>query len=89
LFATQYSASAPRLLSEATQLKAIVQATVGASGVVSTSRSDVVALLFVDQATVRQTPGEKTPTTRIDQSRVQVTMTNVGGNWRVSELQAL
>ena len=43
----------------------------------------------VDQATVKQVPGEKTPTTRIDQSRVRVTMTKVDGKWLVSELAAL
>ena len=48
-----------------------------------------MVLLFVDQASVRKTPGAKTPTTRIDQSRVRVTMTLVNGRWLVSDLAAL
>ncbi|MBV9871880.1 MAG: hypothetical protein JO214_14785 [Frankiaceae bacterium] len=88
-FAKEYAASAPRLLTEAGQLKAIVQATVGFSGVVSATPDDVVVLLFVDQATVRQNPGSSVPTTRIDQSRVRVTMTRVGDRWLVSSLNAL
>jgi Mce-associated membrane protein len=88
-FAQQYAGTAPQLLSEATQVKAIVQATVGSTGVVSATPTDVVVLAFVDQATVRETPGKKTPTTRIDQSRVEVTMTKVGTRWLVSSLSAL
>jgi Mce-associated membrane protein len=88
-FAHQYSGTASQLLSEAKQVKAIVQATIGSSGVVSTAKGDVVVLLFVDQASVRQVTGQKTPTTRIDQSRVQVTMTRVNGKWLVSALAAL
>jgi Mce-associated membrane protein len=88
-FARQYSSTAAQLLSEAKQVKAIVQATVGSAGVVSATNNEVVALLFVDQASVRQTAGQKTPTTRIDQSRVQVTMTRLNGKWLVSSLAAL
>jgi Mce-associated membrane protein len=88
-FARQYSTTATQLLSEAKQVKAIVQATIGSAGVVSATNNEVVALLFVDQASVRQTAGAKTPTTRIDQSRVQVTMTRVNGKWLVSSLAAL
>jgi Mce-associated membrane protein len=89
VFAGQYASTAKQLLSEASQVKAIVQATVGSAGVVSASGDNVVVLLFVDQATVRKTPGKATPTTRIDQSRVRVTMTRVGGRWLVSDLAAL
>jgi Mce-associated membrane protein len=89
VFAGQYASTAKQLLSEASQVKAIVQATIGSAGVVSASGDNVVVLLFVDQATVRKTPGKATPTTRIDQSRVRVTMTRVGGRWLVSDLAAL
>jgi Mce-associated membrane protein len=89
VFARQYAGTAAQLLSQAKQVKAIVQATIGSAGVVSSDRSDVVVLLFVDQASVRQTPGQKTPTTRIDQSRVRMTMTKVDGKWLVSALAAL
>lgn len=89
VFAGQYAGTARRLLSEASQVKAIVQATVGSAGVVSASTDNVVILLFVDQASVRKTPGRAAPTTRIDQSRVRVTMTKVDGHWLVSDLAAL
>jgi hypothetical protein len=45
--------------------------------------------VFVDQASVKQLPGQRTPTTRIDQSRVRMTMTKVDGRWKVSQLAAL
>ena len=89
VFAQQYAQTAGQLLGEAKQLKAIVQASVGLPGVVSAERDRVVVLVFVDQASVKQLPGQKTPATRIDQSRVQVTMTKVAGTWLVSALSAL
>ena len=88
-FRKEYDETAKKLLPESKQLKAIVQATVGSSAVMSASSDRVVVLLFVDQATVKQVPGQTTPTTRIDQSRVRVTMSKVGGRWLVSELAAL
>jgi Mce-associated membrane protein len=88
-FRTEYDKTAKTLLPQSKQLKAIVQATVGSAAVMDASRDRVVVLLFVDQATVKQVPGEKTPTTRIDQSRVRMTMTRTGGRWQVSELAAL
>ena len=88
-FSQQYAQTSGQLLGEAKQLKAIVQASVGLPGVVSASGDQVVVLVFVDQASVKQLPGQKTPTTRIDQSRVQLTMTKVGGKWLVSALSAL
>jgi Mce-associated membrane protein len=89
VFARQYASTASKLLSEAKQVKAIVQATVGAAGIVDASPRQVVVLLFVDQASVRQTPGQSRPTTRIDQSRVRATMSRVGDRWLVSDLAAL
>ena len=88
-FRKQYDSTASVLLPQSKQLKAIVQATVGSAAVMSASRDRVVVLLFVDQATVKQQPGKKTPDTRIDQSRVRMTMTHTGGHWLVSELAAL
>ena len=88
-FRTQYDSTAETLLPQSKQLKAIVQATVGSAAVMSASRTRVVVLLFVDQATVKQQPGAKTPETRIDQSRVRMTMSHTGGHWLVSELSAL
>jgi Mce-associated membrane protein len=88
-FRRDYDSTASVLLPQSKQLKAIVQATVGSAAVMSATRDRVVVLLFVDQATVKQQPGAKTPETRIDQSRVRMTMTKTGGHWLVSELAAL
>lgn len=88
-FRTQYEATATALLPQSKQVKAIVQATVGSAGVMSSTSDRVVVLLFVDQATVKQEPGAKVPVTRIDQTRVRVTMSRVSGRWLVSELSAL
>ena len=88
-FAQQYAETAGKLLDQAKQLKAIVQASVGSPAVVSARGDTVVVLVFVDQASVKQLPGQAKPTTRIDQSRVQLTMTKVGGRWLVSALSAL
>jgi Mce-associated membrane protein len=89
LFARQYAGSADALLAQAAQLRAIVQATAAAPGVVSATKDEVVVLVWVDQASVKQLAGQKTPTTRIDQSRVRMTLTKVGGRWKVSQLVAL
>jgi Mce-associated membrane protein len=88
-FRKQYDETAAELLPQSKQVKAIVQATVGSAAVMSADRDRVVVLLFVDQATVKQQPGAKTPETRIDQSRVRMTMSRTGGHWLVSELVAL
>jgi Mce-associated membrane protein len=89
VFAAQYAQTAARLAQEAKATRAIVQATASNPGVVSASKNQVVVLLFVDQASVKQLTGATSPTTRIDQSRVQVTMTRIDGRWLVSQLSAL
>jgi len=89
LFARQYRQTADSLKKQAAKNRAIVQATPGTPGVVTASADEVVVLVFVDQASVHQFPGSKAPTTRIDQSRVRMTMTRVGDKWLVSQLAAL
>lgn len=88
-FRAQYGRTAATLLSEASSLRAIVQATVGTAAVVQAHAQRVTVLLFVDQASVKQLPGARTPTTRIDQSRVLMGMQRVGGRWLVATLSAL
>jgi Mce-associated membrane protein len=89
VFAAQYRRTAAALQQQAAHNRAIVQATPSRPGVVSATADEVVVLVFVDQASVRQVAGAKTPTTRIDQSRVRMTMTRVGDRWLVSQLAAL
>jgi Mce-associated membrane protein len=89
LFAREYAGTASTLLAEAKQLRAIVQATPAAPAIVTASADDVVVLVFVDQASVKQPAGQKSPATRIDQSRVRMALTKVGNTWKVSQLAAL
>lgn len=89
LFSSQYAGTARQLAAQAQQLHAIVQASTNAPSVVSATANQVVVLVFVDQASVRKSATEKAPVTRIDQSRVRLTMTNVHGHWLVSQLAAL
>jgi Mce-associated membrane protein len=84
-FLREYSSTASRLLSQAKQLKAVVQASVASMSVVSASETRVVVLGFVDQATIKA--GDKQ--TRIDQNRVRLTMQKVEGRWLVAGLDAL
>ena len=88
-FKTQYADAAHQLLTDAKKVRVIVQAVVGTAGVEHATSDRVVVLLFVDQASVKQLPGQSSPTTRIDQSRVTMTMSHVDGKWLVSELAAL
>jgi Mce-associated membrane protein len=89
LFAREYRQTADALKQQAADVRAIVQATPSRPGVISATADEVVILVFVDQASVRQVAGAKRPTTRIDQSRVRMTMTKVGDRWLVSQLAAL
>ncbi len=54
-----------------------------ASSVVSASDSRVVALVFVDQVTT----AKGAPEERVDASRVMVTLTRGGGDWRIAKLE--
>lgn len=84
-FRQQYEADAPRLLGLAKQAKGVVQANVWQAGIVSESPSQVTVLLFVDQTTTQAS--NQTP--QLSQNRVKMVMQKVGGNWLVSQLQAL
>jgi Mce-associated membrane protein len=88
-FAEQYAASAEQLADQAGQTRAIVQATASQPAVVAAEGDQVVVLLFVDQASVKQLDDAASPATRIDQSRVRVTMSRVGDRWLISQLAAL
>jgi Mce-associated membrane protein len=88
-FLTQYTSTAQKVLASAPSVKAIVTATVAGQSVVQAQADRVTLLLFVDQESVKQLKGEKTATTRIDPSRVQITMSKVHGRWMVSDLEPL
>ena len=88
-FLSQYDKTAASLVKEVGPAKAIVQATVQSGSIVNASNGQITALLFVDQASVRQDSGSKTPVTRIDQARVQMTMVKRHGRWLVYSLASL
>lgn len=79
-FADSMAEVRDRTLSERVRLRA----TVRDSAVSSASADRVVALVFVDQ----ETSSPLTPTRRVDQVRVLVTVTRDGGEWRVSRMDA-
>ena len=88
-FLTQYEQASASLIKELGPAKAIVQASVQSGSVVNFAKNQVTVLLFVDQASVRQDSGQKTPVTRIDQARVQMTMVKQHGRWLVAQLTSL
>ena len=88
-FLTQYEQTSASLMKEVGPAKAIVQASAQSCSVVHTFKGQVTVLCFVDQASVRQNAGQKTPVTRIDQARVQMTMVKEHGRWLVAQLSSL
>ncbi|MGA8112924.1 MAG: hypothetical protein WCA46_04590, partial [Actinocatenispora sp.] len=83
-FAKQYAASTHDLKASATKEKAVVRATVSATGVVSATPDTVVLLLYVNQ--YRQNSnidGQK-----VDQNRVVMTMSRSGDSWKVTKVVA-
>jgi Mce-associated membrane protein len=69
----------------APQVHAVVKATVASSSVVRASENTVVVLLFVNQTTT----STRLDAPRTDLNRVRMTMTRVGGAWKVSKVAAL
>lgn len=87
-FARQYAATTAPLRAQAVASHAIVQARVRDAGIVSASANRVVVLAFVDQASITRTSKAAVPTTKLIPSAVTVTLTDVGGRWRVVALAA-
>jgi Mce-associated membrane protein len=86
---TDYTSSAKKVIVQAVPIKALVSATVSAQSVVQAQSGRVTVLLYVDQESVKQLAGSKTPTTRIDPLRIRMTMTKVKGHWLASELDSV
>lgn len=81
-FLEQYRQTTDDLVEQAKANEAVVDAQVVASSVQHADADSVVALLFVDQRTVRK--GDSEPS--VEQSRVRLTMVESGGRWLISEL---
>ena len=84
---SDYTSTAKKVLVQAVPVKAIVTATVSSQSVIQAQSGRVTVLLYVDQESVKQLAGSKTPTTRIDPLRIQMTMTKVKGRWMASDLE--
>lgn len=83
-FRAQYAASMDDVREQTITEKVRLEAKVRRTAVSSASADRVVALVFVDQVT----SSPLTPTRRVDQARVLVTVTRHGGEWRVSRMDA-
>lgn len=88
-FRDDYSRTASRLKTSARRLRAIVSADVKTAAIVDASGDRAVVLLFVDQASVKQLPGQVEPVSRLDQNRVQMTLTRESGRWLVTNLTSV
>lgn len=80
----QYAARMAGVREQTLAERVRLRADVRESAVSSASADRVVALVFVDQVT----SSPLTPTRRVDQVRVLVTVTRDGGEWRVSRMDA-
>jgi Mce-associated membrane protein len=65
----------------------VASSSVRAASYVSSSNDNAVTcLLFLDQSVVRTKPPAGVPPRQVDEDRVVVTMTDVGGHWLISAL---
>jgi Mce-associated membrane protein len=84
-FATEYAQTTVALKTNAVAEKAVVRATVSATGVVSAQPDRVELLLFLNQYRRNaNVTGEK-----VDQNRVVLTMVAVRGEWKVAQATAI
>ncbi len=83
-FRNEYAKTMAGVKAKAVKNQVKLKATVAATSIVSATENKVVALLFLNQATT----AKGTTNQRVDSSRVLVTLTRDGGDWRISKLKA-
>lgn len=84
-FADEYAQTTSALKAAATKEQAVVTAQAGSVGVISSSRSQVDVLVYLNQYRRNvNISGEK-----VDQNRVVLTMTRVDGQWKVTGAAAI
>jgi len=83
-FRKEYSETMSGVKAEAVKNQVKLAASTEATSIVSASENKVVALVFLDQITT----AKGTANRRVDSSRVLVTLTRSGGDWRISKLKA-
>lgn len=82
-FRSEYLDTMAEVRAETVANEVTLEADAVATSVVSASDSRVVALVFVDQVTTAKGATKE----RVDASRVMVTVTRGGGDWRIAELE--
>ena len=83
-FRAEYAKTMAGVKAGAVKNQVKLTATAAATSIVSATETKVVALVFVNQVTT----AKGTPNQRVDSSRVLVTLTRSGGDWRISRLKA-
>jgi len=83
-FRKEYSETMSGVKAEAVKNQVKLTATTQATSIVSATENKVVALVFLNQ----ETTAKGTSNRRVDSSRVLVTLTRSGGDWRISKLKA-
>ncbi|MCU1444537.1 hypothetical protein, partial [Cryobacterium sp.] len=86
VFRAEYARTTARVVREvATQYRAVVVAEPVVAGVQAAEPGEVVAVLFVNQST----QSTRVEGTKVDQSRVRMTLVERGDTWLVSKVEAL
>ena len=83
-FRKEYSETMSGVKAEAVKNQVKLAASTEATSIVSATENKVVALVFLNQITT----AKGTANRRVDSSRVLVTLTRSGGDWRISKLKA-
>jgi len=83
-FRKEYSKTLAKVKAEAVKNQVKLAAKAQATSIVSATENKVVALVFLNQTTT----AKETANQRVDSSRVLVTLTRSGGDWRISKLKA-
>jgi hypothetical protein len=83
-FRSEYAKTMTGVKAKAVKNQVKLKASAAATSIVSATEDKVVALVFVNQITT----AKGTTNQRVDSSRVRVTLTRRGGDWRISKLKA-
>jgi hypothetical protein len=83
-FRNEYAKTMAGVKAGAVKNQVNLEASAAATSIVSATETKVVALVFVNQITTAKGPANR----RADSSRVLVTLTRSGGDWRISKLKA-
>jgi Mce-associated membrane protein len=83
-FRSEYAKTMAGVKAKAVKNQVKLKASAAATSIVSATENKVVALVFVNQTTTAKGNTNQ----RVDSSRVLVTLTRNGGDWRISKLKA-